>query len=137
MRGFGGLAAAVIALSFAGCGNGPLARHGLDAKIEAARSLAAEGALLAEQVAHGETTTPYVRVHSGELTKQARSLDRSLANAHVQPGLADLRARASRLTGQVGGALDRLHSSPGDRALAAQLRERLDRAAQELGEIGS
>jgi len=55
----------------AGCGAGELSASALSKQADSLRSLAAEGALLAEDASAGKTTRTFSRVHSSDLDKAA------------------------------------------------------------------
>ena len=62
----------VVVLFGAGCGGGgPLGVKALSQESRSLQSLAAEGALLAQDVAAGRTTRVYARVHSSDLSTAA------------------------------------------------------------------
>jgi hypothetical protein len=128
-RGWVCLAAATLAL--AGCGGGTLGPHAFTKDVESIQSLAAEGALVARQVAHGEATQPFLRVHTAELEQQASSLERRLSTARVPASLAGRRRRAVLVAAEVERDLGRLHADPGDRAAGRRLSTELERAAEQ------
>lgn len=90
--------------------------------VEAVHSAAAEGALLASDIARDRTTEPFARVHSGVLSDQADTAARALAVESAPPGA---RVRAEH----VARALRRLHARPTDRVLAARVERELERLA--------
>jgi hypothetical protein len=103
--------------------------------MESIQSLAAEGALIATQVAHGDATQTFVRVHTSYLQQQASTLDRKLSTAHVLPSLAGRRRRAVRVADKVDRDLELLHRYPGDRGLGQRLGTALERAAKQAEEL--
>jgi hypothetical protein len=107
----------VLLLVAAGCGGSTVQKE-----VEAVDSVAAEGALLASDIARDRTTEPFARVHSGVLSEQADAAAKSLASRSAPPGA---RTRADA----VAVALRRLHAHPTDRALAARLEQELERLA--------
>jgi hypothetical protein len=116
-----GVALAVLALS--GCGGGgTLSKKDLRKEFEAIQSLAAEGALVADGVADGRTTETFVSVHARYLSEAAGQIETDVSAA----GGPSERRSAERLASLVSQDLDELHREPGDRRLAARLRERLE-----------
>ena len=128
-----GLAIAVLAA--AGCGGGTLSKKELQKQAEAVESYAAEGALVAQSVQQGRTTDTFVRVHTEYLVKAAAKAGSKLESAHASGSLDDKRAEALELAEKVETDLDRLHRSPGDRALAARVRSELERLALDAEEL--
>ena len=86
-------------------------------------SVAAEGALLASDIARDRTTEPFARIHSGVLSEQADAATKALAGESAPLGS---RVRAER----VARALRRLHADPTDRVLAARVERELQRLAR-------
>ena len=81
-------AAAILAAALlcAGCG-GELSASALSKQADSLRSLAAEGALLAEDSSAGKTTHTFTRVHSSDLDKAASKAAASLETAKTKPAL--------------------------------------------------
>jgi hypothetical protein len=83
--------------------------------VEQLTSIAAEGALMADDLARQRTTTTFVRVHGGELSEQALHEAEKLNDDSIPPDL-QLRAQAAiKLASEIGGAIDELRTSPQDR----------------------
>jgi hypothetical protein len=118
----------VVCLALAGCNGGTVDRHALSKDGEAVDSLACEGRLLARDVADGDSTKGFARVHSGELAERASHFEDALAErptvTTIEP---DVRALA-RKAGHVAQLLDRLHAAPADRNGAKQLEAALAKA---------
>src|SRR6266511_2796995 len=131
MRCWRGALVAALALALAGCGGGTLGPHAFKKDLETVRSLASEGALVADQVAHGDATQTFVRVHTAYLERQASTLERTLSTARVPPPLAGKRSRAVRVATAVDRDLELLHRHPGDRKLGERLRAELEQAARQ------
>ena len=130
------LVAVAVVLVATGCGGSTLHRHDLQKSTEAIQSLAAEGALLAARVAEGEGTEVFTRVHSLYLEKAAAKVQRKLLRARTAPSLAPKRRSATRVAAEVGRALELLHESPGDRAIAKRVQVRLAHAAADAERLG-
>lgn len=92
------------------------------------QSTAAEGAMLAAQVASGSTTEPFARIHSGELAEQAKKTGEVLRQARA-PGLDADRRQAAATAARVERALEELRSAPTNRALARRLQRQLEEDA--------
>jgi hypothetical protein len=121
-----------LTLVFAGCGGGgTLGQHAFKKDVESIQSLAAEGALIARQVGHGDATQTFVRVHTTYLQRQASTLERKLSTARVPPALAGRRRRAVRVAAEVDRDLGLLHRHPGDRGLGRRLGTELGRVAKQ------
>ena len=128
--------AAFAALLAAGCGSGgSVGAKGLSQRSQALQSLAAEGALLAQDSVAGKSTDIYRREHSSDLStaasQEAASLQRAKAEPALEAKLAKLRAIAARVRAD----LDRLGgaSKQEQRALALAL----EAAAHQSERIGS
>jgi hypothetical protein len=130
-----GVCLLAVALALAGCGGGPLGRHAFEQDVESIQSLAAEGALVADQVAGGNATQTFVRVHTRYLGRAAGSLRRKLAAARVAPSLARKRRQAVLIAATVDQDLELLRRHPGDRQLGRRLGDELERAAKQAEEL--
>jgi hypothetical protein len=121
----------LAALLLAGCGgSGSLTAKQLQKEQEAVHSTAAEGALLAGQVAENATTEPFARVHSATLVEQAKSSASSLEQATASPQLELARRRTARRATEVQAALEELHQSPDDAAVGRRVQRELERLAR-------
>jgi hypothetical protein len=98
-----------------------LAGCGLDRRqevrvgVEQLTSIAAEGALMADDLVRQRTTTTFIRVHGDELSAQALHEAEKLNDDSIP---TDLKARAQaaiKLASAIGGAIDELRASPQDR----------------------
>jgi len=126
---------ATVVLTAAGCGgSATLTEHSLRKEAEKVQSSAAEGALLAADVARGRTTEPFARIHSGKLAEQAKRVANVLRTAKA-PGLEADRRRAADTAAEVEQSLEQLHSAPTDRVLAGRLQHALVREAAAAGKL--
>jgi small-conductance mechanosensitive channel len=127
-------AAAILAAALlcTGCG-GELSASALSKQADSLRSLAAEGALLAEDSSAGKTTHTFTRVHSSDLDKAASKAAASLETAKTKPALGSERHRLASLAHRISDDLDRLGnaSKSEQRSLANQLQ----RAAEQSNQI--
>jgi hypothetical protein len=126
----------MLALLGAGCGGGGrLGAKALSQESASLRSLAAEGALLAEDAVSGKTTGIYTREHSADLNKAASEAEASLKAAKTEPALEPKLRRLAVLAAQVRGDLERLGgaSREEERALGRGLQAAADES-QNIGE---
>src|SRR5918911_3337729 len=113
MRRAAGIALAVaLAAPLSGCGRET--RHDVRQSVEQLGSIAAEGGLMAEDVARDRTKITFVRVHGEELSSQAQHEAEKLNDAPVAPDLHDDVDRAIKLSSDIGSAIDDLRVSPQD-----------------------
>jgi hypothetical protein len=110
----------VVALAAAGCA----VPSSVPKQAEDVASIAAEGALLAGDVADEDSTTPFATTHARALRRNAEELRKAIR----QP---ELRSVADGVVAE----LTRLASSPSDRSVAARVERALDHAAQRADEI--
>jgi hypothetical protein len=125
----------VLALLVTGCGgDGKLGAKALSQEAASLQSVAAEGALLAEDVISGRTTRIYTREHSADLHKAASQVEASLRTAKSAPGLEGKLSRLKVIATRASTELERLgHASKGE---AQALRHELEAAAGESQSIG-
>jgi hypothetical protein len=126
----------MLALLGAGCGGGgKLGAKALSQESASLRSLAAEGALLAEDAVSGKTTGIYTREHSADLNKAASEAEASLKAAKTEPALEPKLRRLAVLAAQVRADLERLGnaSKEEERALGRGLQAAADES-QRIGE---
>jgi hypothetical protein len=121
----------VLLIAVAGCGgSSALTESELHKEAETVQSTAAEGALLAGDVARDRSTAPFARIHSGELADQAKSAATALESATAPRTLDVDRKRAAVTALSVQRALERLADSPTDRAVARRVERELGRDAR-------
>ena len=109
----------VVALFGAGCGGG--GKLGVDALSQESKSLqsvAAEGALLAQDDADGKTTRVYARVHSSDLHQATSRAEALLKTAKTESVFAPKLRRLAVLAAQVRGDLEHLGSASKEEARA-------------------
>jgi hypothetical protein len=126
----------LFALVGAGCGSGGrLETKDLLQQSKSLQSLAAEGALLAQDAASGKTTRIYTQEHSSDLFQAASQAEASLKLAETGSALGPQLRQLSVLAGQVSADLERLAiaSNEEQRMLTGEL-EAAARACQEIGE---
>ena len=124
---------AALAAPLAGCGRE--SRHDVRIGVEQLASIASEGSLMAEDLARGRTKTTYVRVHGEELSSQAEHEAEKLNDAPVAPDLHAPIQQAIKLSSDIGGAIDDMRVSPGDRAQARKAAHDLHQWAGEVRKL--
>jgi hypothetical protein len=127
LRAVRGAALLAVTLVLAGCNGGTVDRHAFTKDGEAVDSLACEGALLAGDVASGDSTKFFTRVHAGALARRASNLEDALTErptpAQIEPQVRALGRRA----GRIADLLDQLHERPTDGTGARLLVSELSR----------
>ena len=118
-------------------GGGELSAEQFKKQAESIQSFAAEGALLARDVADGKSTAPFTRVHAGELAANTAKLEQALASAQPAPGVEAKLARAVELAKRVAATLQELERSPGDARAARSVQRELEAAAKQAEELAS
>jgi hypothetical protein len=122
MRALALLACAVV---LAGCNGGTVDRHALTNDAATIDSMACEGALLADDVAHGETTAFFAREQADALRIQSSNLADALAHRHSLAAIEQRVRTKARVAAQLSATLRRLHDHPSDRAVAKSVEQRL------------
>jgi hypothetical protein len=125
----------LVLLLCAGCGaGGRLGAEDLSHQLDALRSHAAEGALLAQEAAGGRLTRTFTREHSSALSESVAQAETSLKAATTDPALEAELSRLEVLAARIGSALERLSTAPRsqDRAIAREL-QASERLASDLG----
>lgn len=126
------LLAAVLLLS--SCGQ--LSSAELGRGVATLESIGAEGALMADDVAHYRTKTTYVRVHAQELSDAAQHEAEKLNDAEVPERLRDPVIRAIEIAGDESDGLDSLRTTPDDQAAARDAEAKLRRTADAAKKLG-
>ena len=127
------IAVVAVAVAFAGCE--PLSRDELAREVEGVGSLAAEGAVLADEVSQQETKRTFARVHARELADAAEHSAERLTDAHSAEGLADATQEAIHLSEDVSSAIGDLEVAPDDASGAAAIETRLRGLAQKASTL--
>jgi hypothetical protein len=131
------IALLLLPTCFLGVGCGQVGKHGVRAAIEELASIAAEGALIADDLARARSKITFVRVHGTELSAQAQHEAEKLNDAPVAPRFKRPIETAITLASDIGGAIDGLRVSPQDREQANEDRTKLQHwaaAARTLAE---
>jgi hypothetical protein len=125
----------LVVLLCAGCSaGGRLGAEDLSRQLDALRSHAAEGALLAQDAAAGRLTRTFTREHSSALSESVAQAETSLKAATTDPALEAKLSRLEVLAARIGSALERLSTAPRsqDRAIAREL-QASEQLALDLG----
>jgi hypothetical protein len=117
----------LLILALVGCNGGTVDPHALKNDSDAIDSLACEGALLANEIANTASTTPFSRVHAGELAVRASNFEDALSERPTTPGIEKAVREEARKAGAIADLLEQLESNPTDAGLAARLKQRLEK----------
>lgn len=118
-----------------GCGD--YTRVDFDASAKALSSIAAEGALMAQDEARGRTLTSFVRAHGQDLSDQAEHEAEKMNDAPLAPGLAAKVHDALGLASSIGGLIDEIRVAPHNRLVAVRVERQLRRAALRASRLAS
>jgi hypothetical protein len=114
----------------AGCGGGgSLSQKDVQKELEAVQSFAAEGVLVADGAADDRTTDIFVRVHTKYLGEGTKKVEDKVSAGHASGDAETKRKTAVELASAVEEQLARLHRSPGDRDVARDVSDKLQRYA--------
>jgi hypothetical protein len=125
--------ALVVALALAGCGD--LSRGELERRVTTLESLAAEGQLLAGEVARDRTKATFARVRARELAEDADHEAEKMADATPSDGLADVRDDAVEQAQALADAFGTLQVFPGAEDRAAQVEQMLEKHGAQLSKL--
>jgi len=125
-----GLPLLLAVLLLPGCGGGgALSKKDVQKELEAVQSFAAEGALVADGAADERTTDIFVRVHTQYLGAGTKKVGEKVSAGQASGDVEDKRQTAVNLASAVEEQLGRLHRSPGNRDVARDVRDKLQRYA--------
>jgi hypothetical protein len=120
-----------------GCG-GPITPGELSRSIQTLESTAAEGSLLAKDVARDRTKATFARVHSRDLAEVAQHEAEKLNDAQAdRADVAAAKTDAVELAGRIGTALTQIQTAPDsepDGRKAAVALNRLSQDAKRLAD---
>ena len=125
--------ALVAAIALAGCE--PLGPDELQREVETVHSTAAEGSVLADQIAAQNMKRTFARVEARELAEAAGHSAERLTDAHPADGLEAPTQRAISLAEDVESAVGDLETAPDDAEAAAEAAERLRELARQTDEL--
>jgi hypothetical protein len=127
--------AAVAAASFLwGCG-GPMRPDELGRSIDTLTSSAAEGSLIARDVARHRTKRTFVRARARELGETVDHEAEKLSDATAREAIAKDKNAAVSLAERISEALGQLQVSPADSSTAAEVKRKLDDLSKQGDEL--
>ena len=129
---FAGLVAC-CALGLAACE--PLGPDELQREVETIHSLAAEGSVLADQVATQNTKRTFARVQARELSDAAQHSAERLTDADPAEGLSGPAQKAISLAENVSAAVGEVETAPDNAAGAAAAADRLRQLAGQTDQL--
>jgi hypothetical protein len=133
------IVAAMAALSIAFLGCGPLSSAELKRQATTVSAIAAEGALLADQVAEDRTKDTFVRVHADELAGEMDHTDAKLSETEEEGEVPDELSgqvkQVIQLAGDTADALQELELSPQDPGRAAESSDKLEQLSDQATEL--
>jgi hypothetical protein len=119
------VSAAVIASTLGACG-GPMQPEELARSIDTLTSSAAEGGLVARDVARNRTKSTFVRVRARELGEVVDHEAEKLSDATPQAGISDEKRAAVELAERISQALGQIQIAPDDRDAAREAERKLE-----------
>jgi hypothetical protein len=122
----------LLAVCISGCNGGTVDRHALARDTATLDSIACEGALVADGVARGRTTSHFVRVHADVLREQSSNLANALSSRDTVAGIEQEVRRTGREAALIARTLELLRARPTEAATADQVR----RVLRRLGSCG-
>ena len=126
-----------VAVALSGCG-GPIQPDELARSIETLESTAAEGALLAQDVARDRSKATFVRAHARDLGDVVQHEAEKLSDAEAdEADVASAKTDAVDLADRIGTALGQIQTAPGsetDGRTAAAALNRLSGDAKKLAD---
>jgi hypothetical protein len=129
------IAAAVLAVSLAGCG-GPMTPGELSRSIDTLASTAAEGAMLAGDVADDRTKATFARVHARDMSDVVVHEAEKLNDADAEESdVAAAKTRAIDLADKIDTALGQIQVAPDDEPGARQAATQLDGLSKQASDL--
>jgi hypothetical protein len=129
------LAAALVVVAVVLSGCDPLSAAELKRQAGTVDSIAAEGAVLAAQVAQEDAMETFVRVHSDDLASAMDHTQEKLSETEeegeIPDEIQDEAKRTIELAGDTADALDELHLHPGDAEQARVTQDKLERLSEQ------
>jgi len=124
-----------LAIAVAGCQ--PLGPDELQREVETVHSTAAEGSVLADQIAAQNIKRTFARAHAEELAGAAQHSAERLTDAHPADGLEAPTQRAISLAEDTESAVGELETAPDDAAVAARAADRLRELARQTDQLAA
>jgi hypothetical protein len=130
-------AAAGLAASVSGCG-GPITPGELSRSIETLESTAAEGAMLAGDVADDRTKATFARAHARDMSDVVVHEAEKLNDAEAdQSDVAAAKTHAVDLADKIDTALGQIQVAPDDAPGARKSETQLDSLSKQAGDLAS
>jgi hypothetical protein len=127
----GGIAAILaVAVALSACG-GYIRHEELRRGVESLGSAAAEGKLLADDVARDRTRSTFARVHARELAEDVDHEAEKLRDAGAEGDLVQRKEDAVKLAQDISDALGDLEIAPGDETNGRHVAAKLDHYAKD------
>jgi hypothetical protein len=121
--------------SASGCG-GPITPGELSRSIQTLESTAAEGSMLAGDVADDRTKATFARVHARDLGDVVQHEAEKLNDASAdRADVAAAKKRAVDLAGRIGTALGQIQTAPQDESGAAGAEQQLSTYSKQAGRL--
>jgi hypothetical protein len=130
-------AALAVALAIVAAGCEPLGPDELQREVETVHSTAAEGSVLADQVAAQNIKRTFTRVEARELADAAQHSAERLTDAHPADGLERSTERAITLAEDVESAVGGLETAPDDAVAAGRTADRLRELARQTDQLAA
>jgi outer membrane murein-binding lipoprotein Lpp len=127
--------AVLAAVLVAGCE--PLGPDELRREVQTIQSTAAEGSVLADQVAAQNSKRTFTRVQARELSDAAGHSAERLTDAHPADGLEQQTERAISLAEDTSTAIGDVETAPDDAAGAARAADRLRELARQSEQLAA
>jgi hypothetical protein len=125
----------VAAASLAGCG-GPITPDELSRSIGTLESTAAEGALLAKDVAGDRTKATFARVHARDLSDVVDHEAEKLNDAEAdEANVAAAKTDAVDLADRIGTELGQIQVAPQDEPGARKAEQALNKLSEDAGKL--
>lgn len=128
------IGALLAGIVLAGCG-GPMRPEELGRSVDSLASAAAEGGLLAHDVARDRTKATFARAHSRDLTESVDHEAEKLSDADAEGTVAVAKRRAVVLAGEISQALGMLQVEPRNQAVGREAEHTLNRLATRAGRL--
>jgi hypothetical protein len=123
-----------IAALWSGCG-GPMKADELARSIETLESSAAEGALLAGDVARNRTKATFARAHARDLGEVVDHEAEKLEDADAEGDVAARKTAAVDLAGRISEALGQVQTAPGSEREGRNAAAALSRLGDSAGRL--
>jgi len=126
-----------LTLPLAGCG-GPITPGELSRSIQTLESTAAEGSLLAKDVAEDRSKATFVRVHARDLADVVQHEAEKLNDAEAdRADVAAAKTDAVDLADRIDSALGKIQTAPGSESDGRTAQEALARLSEDAGKLAA